>query len=292
MLQYVNDLFGNLKDESEMIKSYLVMNKISPFFYDIAQINKVSSKKFFAELLKEKHDDYLKNPKRIPDFDTLMFFKLISLLYPTSDFRHPLTTPSLRFMSEILTTCKFRDAYSISRGLFATTLILEYTALSKRYVPAAVNFLRGILYLCAKTTVLNTIQVVPPFRLHKDAKILNLEDDCSKLDAGWKMKRTDFFTDSIDNEFKIRTALNATVMLKEFFDNCNEMEAQECIFEPHIQLLSRLDLELYPTKVASAIEGILKYMKGSLEVKTFSPLTIEKPKPKTLRLYEPDIQEV
>ncbi|XP_063389336.1 nucleolar protein 14 homolog [Cydia fagiglandana] len=292
MLQYVNDLFSNLTNEGELMKSFLIFNDITKHFYDIAHINKVSSRKFFAELLKEKYDAYRKKPKRIPDMDTLIFFKLISILYPTSDFRHPLTSPSLTFMSQILHSCRFRDAYSISRGLFLVTLILEYTVLSKRFVPSAINFIRGILYLSAKTTVLNPIKVVPPFRLHKDAKILNLEDDCSKLKGEWKMSLNDLLTDTIDNGFKIRTVYNSIMILREFFEHCGEIEAQECIFRPHIQLMSRLDVELYPKKIASAIEETIKYMKGTLEVKTYTPLTSAKAKPKVLRLYEPDIQEV
>lgn len=292
MLQYVNDLFSNLTNEGELMKSFLIFNDITKHFYDIAHINKVSSRKFFAELLKEKYEAYRKKPKRVPDMDTLIFFKLISILYPTSDFRHPLTSPSLTFMSQILHSCRFRDAYSISRGLFLVTLILEYTVLSKRFVPSAINFIRGILYLSAKTTVLNPIKVVPPFRLHKDAKILNLEDDCSKLKGEWKMSLNDLLTETIDNGFKIRTVYNSIMILREFFEHCGEIEAQECIFHPHIRLMSRLDVELYPKKIASAIEETIKYMKGTLEVKTYTPLTSAKAKPKVLRLYEPDIQEV
>lgn len=292
MLQYVNDIFSNLNDEGEIMKSFLIFNKLVPHFYDLAHTNKVSSKKFMCDLLKEKHDKFKKNPKKVPDLDTLIFFKLISLLYPTSDFRHPVTTPSLIFMSEILASCRFKDAYSVSRGFFVNALILEYTVLSKRFVPAGVNFLRGVLYLSANTSVLNPIQVVPPFRLHKDVKILNLEDDCSKVTFENKMSAKDLIRTEIDNAFKITCLYNCVLMLKEFFDNYNDLEAQEAIFEAHIKLLGRLDIDLYPKKVRSTVSEVLQHMKESLEVKTFTPLAREKVRPKALRLYEPDIQEV
>ncbi|XP_013165719.1 PREDICTED: nucleolar protein 14 [Papilio xuthus] len=292
MLQYVNDIFSNLNDEGEIMKSFLIFDKLVPHFYDLAHTNKVSAKKFICDLLKEKHDKFKKNPKKVPDLDTLIFFKLVSLLYPTSDFRHPVTTPSLIFMSEILTYCRFKDAYSVSRGFFVAALILEYTALSKRFVPAAVNFLRGILYLSANTSVLNPIQVVPPFRLHKDVKILNLEDDCSKVAFETKMSAKDLIRTDIDDAFKITCLLTCVLMLKELFDNYNDLEAQEAIFEAHIKLLGRLDLDLYPKKVRSTVSEVLQHMKESLEVKTYTPLAREKVRPKALRLYEPDIQEV
>ncbi|CAK1594754.1 unnamed protein product [Parnassius mnemosyne] len=292
MLQYVNDLFSNLRDDGEAMKSFLVFDKLVPHFYDLAHTNKVSSKKFMCDLLKEKHDKFKKNPRKVPDLDTLIFFKLVSCLYPTSDFRHPVTTPSLLFMSEILTHSRFKDAYSVSRGLFITALILEYTVLSKRFVPAAINFLRGILYLCANTSILNPIQVVPPFRLHRDVKILNLEHDCSNMAVQHKMAVKDLVDKDITDSFKVSCLLNCVLMLKEYFNNCNDMEAQEAIFEAHIKLLGRVDLDLYPNKVKSMVTEVLQHMKESLEVKTYTPLAREKVRPKALRLYEPDIQEV
>uniref|UniRef100_A0A2A4JTG3 Nucleolar protein 14 homolog n=1 Tax=Heliothis virescens TaxID=7102 RepID=A0A2A4JTG3_HELVI len=292
MLQYINDIFTNLKEESDVIKSFLIFDRLAPHFYDLAPTNKVSTKKYIVELLKEKYGNFKKRQKRIPDMDTLIFFKLISILYPTSDFRHPVTTPSLIFMSEILTHCRFNDAYSISRGLFVTTLILEYTMLSKRLVPSAINFLRGILYLSASTTILNPIQVIPPFRLHKDSNLLNLEENCSKMDVDSKMAARDLTLTELNDDFKIRCLSSSMGILKEFFDYFNDIEAQVYLFEPHLRLIGRIDLEMYPIKVAHRVNQIVKYMKAGLEVKTFTPLCREKKRPKALRLYEPDIQEV
>lgn len=292
MLQYINNIFTGLKDESDVLKSLLTFDKLAPYFYDLAHKNKVSTKKYIVELLKDKYGNFKKRQKRVPDLDTLIFFKLISLIYPTSDFRHPVTTPALIFMSEILISCKFNNAYSIPRGLFVTTLVLEYTTLSKRLVSPAINFLRGILYLCANTSVLNRIEVVPPFKLHRDAKILNLDNDCSKMEVVNKMAAKDFVMADIDDDFKIRCLLTCTGILKEFFDYFNDIEAQQYLFEPHLKLIDRIDLELYPKKVNKAISGIVQHMKSTLEVKTFTPLCREKPRPKALRLYEPEVKEV
>ncbi|XP_039760632.1 nucleolar protein 14 homolog [Pararge aegeria] len=292
LLQYTHDLFSNLNTESDIIKSFLVFDKIVPYFYDLIHVNKVSTKKFIVELLKEKYDQFKRKPKRVPNLDTLVFFKLVSLLYPTSDFRHPVTTPSLIFMTEILAFSRFRDAYSVSRGFFIVSIILEYTVMSKRFVPEALNFLRGIFYLCANTSVLNPVQVVPPFRLHRDVKILNLEHDCTKMAVEEKMAGKDLLLTDIDDSYKIRCLLTSTLMLKEFFDNYNDFEALAAIFEPHIQLLGRVDLELYPVKVERKVSEILQYMKQTLEVKTYTQMAKEKVRPKALRLYEPDIQEV
>lgn len=292
LLQYTHDIFSNLKEEAEIIKSFLIFDKLVPFFYDLVHLNKVSTKKYIVELLKEKHDKFKRNPKKVPDLDTLVFFKLISILYPTSDFRHPVTTPSLCFMAEILTLSRYRDAKSISRGFFLVALVLEYTFLSKRYVPSALNFLRGIFYLCANTSILNPIQVVPPFRLHKDVKILKLERDCSDLFVDLKMAAKDLVLTDVNDSFKIKCLYTAVAMLREFFDNYIEIEALNAIFEPHVQLLARIELDLYPKTVKEKVSEVLQYIKQTLEVKTYTQMAREKVRPKALRLYEPDIQDV
>lgn len=56
----------------------------------------------------------------------LIFFKLVSVLFPTSDFRHPVVSPCLIFMSQILLRARIKKYRSdISKGLFICTLILE-----------------------------------------------------------------------------------------------------------------------------------------------------------------------
>ncbi|CAH1641380.1 unnamed protein product [Spodoptera littoralis] len=130
------------------------------------------------------------------------------------------------------------------------------------------------------------------FALHKDSKILNLEEDCSKMDVEGKMAARDFTLTEINNDFKIRCFSTSMGILKEFFDYFNDIEAQVYLFEPHLKLVGRIDLDLYPAKVANRANQIVKYMRAGLEVKTFTPLTREKKRPKALRLYEPDIQEV
>lgn len=55
----------------------------------------------------------------------LIFLKIVSLLFPTSDFRHPVVTPSLVFMQEILFNCKIQSSIDVSSGLYLTTLLLE-----------------------------------------------------------------------------------------------------------------------------------------------------------------------
>jgi nucleolar protein 14 len=55
----------------------------------------------------------------------LVFLKLISHLFPTSDFRHPVVTPACVFMCQMLYQCKVKTTRDVATGLFLVTLILE-----------------------------------------------------------------------------------------------------------------------------------------------------------------------
>ena len=54
-----------------------------------------------------------------------MFLKLVSHLFPTSDFRHPVATPAFVFMCQMLHQCKVKKYQDVATGLFLVTLIVE-----------------------------------------------------------------------------------------------------------------------------------------------------------------------
>ncbi|XP_033318216.1 nucleolar protein 14 homolog [Bombus bifarius] len=78
-----------------------------------------------------QHHDFDKNKKNYPGLDILIFFKLVSLIFPTSDFRHPVTIACAIFMSEILLECRIKNEIDISKDLFILTLILDSYILYK-----------------------------------------------------------------------------------------------------------------------------------------------------------------
>uniref|UniRef100_A0A8C4PZH6 NOP14 nucleolar protein homolog (yeast) n=1 Tax=Eptatretus burgeri TaxID=7764 RepID=A0A8C4PZH6_EPTBU len=75
----------------------------------------------------------------------LLFLKLISIIFPTSDFRHPVVTPAMVYMSQVLTQCPVQNLRQLSVGLFVCNLFLEFVSLSRRLVPELLTFLHGSL---------------------------------------------------------------------------------------------------------------------------------------------------
>uniref|UniRef100_A0A8C1YCE0 NOP14 nucleolar protein homolog (yeast) n=1 Tax=Cyprinus carpio TaxID=7962 RepID=A0A8C1YCE0_CYPCA len=83
----------------------------------------------------------------MPDLDMLVLLKITALLFPSSDFRHPVTTPAFLFLSQALTRCAVVSLEDVCKGLVLCCLALEYVSLSQRIFPELLNFLLGLLHL-------------------------------------------------------------------------------------------------------------------------------------------------
>lgn len=55
----------------------------------------------------------------------LVFLKLSCLLFPTSDYRHPVVTPAVNFMSHVLSGVRVNSRSAVANGLYVAALLLE-----------------------------------------------------------------------------------------------------------------------------------------------------------------------
>jgi len=147
------------------------------------------------------------------------------LLFPTSDFRHPIITPCLVFMSQILLKAHIKKYRSdISKGLFICTLILEYTILSKRFAPSVINFLRGIIYIATPADLTQKMKIIPPFKTACKALVINKTEDTIDPNST-HMFASDLIREELDDEFRIKALLTAVNLLTEFKNQLQELEA-------------------------------------------------------------------
>ncbi|KAG6798512.1 nucleolar protein 14 [Apis mellifera caucasica] len=294
ILQHLNN--HAMEDDVEsVVKCFQIVDRLSPFLYDLAHLNPENTKFVVQAIIKEKHKEFEKNKKKYPYLDTLIFFKLVSLIFPTSDFRHPITTPCLIFMSQILFRCQVKNKVDISKGLLICTLILEYTVLSKRFPPSVINFLRGIIYISTPKCLIQGIKMIPPFKKTGElSNLLILDEDQTNLDIdpiNMLMKASDLVDGPLDDNFKIRALLTAINLLCEFKNHFEKLETVYSIFEPILKLLEANFFDKYPFKVKKCVERLRKELK-ELKNKKLEYLVVEKKKPKPLRLYEPRIETI
>ncbi len=71
--------------------------------------------------------------------------KVLTKIYPVTDYRHNITTPIFILFAESLATLPIRGGRDIISGLVVVSMLLEFTQESKRYIPEILSFLHAIL---------------------------------------------------------------------------------------------------------------------------------------------------
>ena len=297
LLQHVNDTAAAAIVRTAE-QTFSIVDQITPFLYDLSHINAAETTKCFLEVIKEKQADYRAQEKQYPTLDTLVFFKMASDLYSTSDFRHTVVTPTIIFISQLLARCRVADRKDIASGLFLITCILDYTKMSNRFLPAALNFLNGVIYLCVRKRPIQQLKVIPPFKsvgIQNSLLVLSGEESPEVLTRMCKndklLRSTDLVDTSIDESFKVR-ALHTTLLMA-----CNALEmlventGAKFFAAPLENIIGRLDCTEYPGFIKEAVTKCQKLI-DSIGDQNLSYLVPGVKKPKQLRMLEPKIERI
>ncbi|KAF5303825.1 hypothetical protein FQA39_LY09810 [Lamprigera yunnana] len=283
LLQYINDLDLSVN----ISNSFNIFSFLVPHIFDLAQMKQENAQTSIAGVLKEKQKDYRKNKRLYPDISVILYLKLISCLFPTSDYRHPVVTPSIVFIDQMLFKCKVKTRKDIAYGLFLVTLILEYTMLSKRYLPSAISFLAGLLYMAIPKRTVQILKVVPPFKFNSSGLVLSR----SCCINSFKLELRDLVETEISEDFKVRSLYSALKVLSEFNQNFKELSSNREIFSLVVKYLEQIPSHNYPLEVQQEMTSLTNSLKLTLDKKLYYIVNEEK-RPKALRLYEPKIEKI
>ncbi|XP_014121624.2 nucleolar protein 14 [Zonotrichia albicollis] len=240
----------------------------------------------------------VKGRATLPALDTLIYLKIVSLLFPTSDFWHPVVTPAFIYMSQLLTKCRITTLQDVIKGLFICCLFLEYVSLSRRFVPELINFLLGVLHISLPKSQAQGYTVVHPFTpVGKNLELLLV---CDKEDLkSWEKQSVPL---SIVTRLKeaSRTEINHTRLscLALCFDLIKKCAAlyeslpsfHEIMHPVRILLTKHMPVNEYPEKMQEWYHSALKELEN--KVKHYTPLVCEKKKPVPLKQYTPKIVKV
>ncbi|XP_028129289.2 nucleolar protein 14 homolog [Diabrotica virgifera virgifera] len=291
ILQYINDLFSEDMNTKTMKNNFDIFKRLVPEIYDLTKLIPDSSHASVLEVIKEKFEEFKKTPKVFPGIEVLVFLKLVGVLFPTSDFRHQIVTPCYVFMEQILTKCRVKQRNDIAYGLFVSSLVLEYTALSKRYLPAVINFLSGLLHMAVPKTGVRLLKIPPPFKSTSTHLVLIENFSLEELPS-MKLDATDFCEVEITAEYQVRALYNIGKLLEQFLDHYKLLSSHVEIFEKALKYLELIPLSSYPTIVQNSLKQLIDSLKRSKDERKLEYLVMESARPKALRLYEPRIQPV
>ncbi|NWI13789.1 NOP14 protein, partial [Crypturellus soui] len=240
----------------------------------------------------------VKGRATFPGLDTLIYLKITSLLFPTSDFWHPVVTPAFVYMSQLLTKCRITTLQDVVKGLFICCLFLEYVSLSKRFVPELINFLLGILHISLPKKQAQGYTVVHPFTpVGKNLELL-LVSDKKDLES-WQKQNLPL---SILTRLKemSRTEMNHIRLscLALCFDLIKKCAAlyeslpsfHEIMHPVRILLTQHLPVSEYPEQMQEWYNSAVRELQN--KVKHYLPLVCEKKKPEPLKQYTPKIVKV
>lgn len=103
-----------------------VVDRLNQQLFDLAQQMPQHAATAFIERLEKAQTSYkeqLSVTSQYPDIKSLMMLRSLGHVFPTSDFSHPVVTPALLYMTEILAQGEIRSEIDIGRGLFLIQLL-------------------------------------------------------------------------------------------------------------------------------------------------------------------------
>uniref|UniRef100_A0A7G3ARY3 Putative nucleolar protein n=1 Tax=Lutzomyia longipalpis TaxID=7200 RepID=A0A7G3ARY3_LUTLO len=200
-----------------------------------------------------------------PGMDTLIFLKLIPLLFSTSDFRHSVATPAFIFISQILTHCEFQRRTDFARALLLISTILEFTNLSKRFLPAVTVCLTQILALCVPRRAVEVIKLIPPFKKEMRMSLVLDEEPPKVPERELKMTSEDLIETKVTQSFRVRLLHVTLGLCRCFLEQQMASPAAKYIADDIEGHLERIPLEKYPEETQKLAQMVKDQIKGITE---------------------------
>uniref|UniRef100_A0A672LV99 NOP14 nucleolar protein homolog (yeast) n=1 Tax=Sinocyclocheilus grahami TaxID=75366 RepID=A0A672LV99_SINGR len=210
----------------------------------------------------------VKGRAAMPDLDMLVLLKITALLFPSSDFRHPVTTPAFLYISQ----CAVVSLEDVCKGLILCCLALEFVSLSQRFFPELLNFPLGLLHLTLPNKHNTGYTVVSPFR-----RASHSSQNPSGESSG---------------ERPLLSVIDSCLdLVKRCTSLYKDLPSFAHIFQPiRTLLLKHLPVEGYPAPIQDLHREILEAIPE--QPSQHAPLVFKKKKPIPLKLFTPKIVQI
>ncbi|XP_068132460.1 nucleolar protein 14 [Hyperolius riggenbachi] len=298
LLDYMTDL---AEQETPDLKT---VDKLTVPLYNLCQMFPEAAAECVRDILRDiarTLDEAIESKGRaaFPALHVLLYFKITAVLFPTSDFWHPVVTPAVTVMSQLLTKCPVTSLEDVAAGLFICCMFLEYVSLSQRFIPEVINFLLGVLHLATARQPTVSYVLVPPFRLHGKSSELLLTGSEEDVKS-WK--KTHLPLTAINglntentteiNHFKLTCVAMNLDLVKRCVDMYKSLPAFKEIFNPiTILIRDHLPRSTLPTAIQDLCSIILADIERH-EKKAYTPLVLEKQGPVPMKMFTPKIMPV
>lgn len=271
-----------------------------PLLYDMTRrLGGGASGAVWQHLLRARYSVFAKRRRGgFPAAHTLLMLRTAVLLFPPSDHRHPVTLPTILFLSHLLTRCQVTDLTQLARALFVVSLLVECTSLSCRLVPEALVCLQSLLFTaCGESAAsrpeLAGLVTLPYTSSGQSSRLLRLENSCVQISADqWKLSLSDLSSGGDDggDHFRLRATHVLFQLLSRLLHQYRELPAASELFTPAAKLAAALPKQLYPESIRCLISTFISSVERLSRGVRFTLARADR-KPKPLPLYEPDFTD-
>jgi len=284
LLQLVQDTALALDSPSKAGSCLATLDVLSTRLFRLVGLFQQEAGVVMQELVKEKFSEWWELPRRrMPGPDTLIFLQLVHLLFPTSDYRHPVATPALTFATAVLSTVRPTDRASVASAILLCTIVLQYTSLAKRFCPELVNCLLGLLFVAGEKH-----KVRPPAPCKGGALLLLSTPATSCAPSNLRLTETVSVKD-IDDTFKVEAMEASLKLLQKVIGLTSDLASSKEIFQPFEPVLDAIDRSKYPVHIVKAMETVASAI-GDMGEKQGRVVRPAKQVP-MLRMMEPELEE-
>ncbi|XP_037385690.1 nucleolar protein 14 [Talpa occidentalis] len=297
LLEYVGDLAT--RDPPDLT----VIDKLVVQLYSLCQMFPEAASSATRFVLRDAMHDVeelveAKGRAAFPGLDVLVYLRITGLLFPTSDFWHPVVTPALLCMSQLLTKCRVLGLPDVVKGLFVCCTFLDYVSLSRRLIPELLNFLLAVLRMAAPGGPGQGRPPAHPVKaLGKSAELLLVSDDedvatwqRSSLSLQWASGlRAQTRTEA--NHARLSCLAVCLDLLRRCALTYGPLPAFHDLTQPLRALLEQhLARGVRPPELQALYRSVLAEMRA--QERRYRPLVCARSRPAPLRLFTPRLVRV
>lgn len=158
-------------------------------------------------------------------------------------------------------------------------------------MPAAINFLSGILHMAIPKTGVKLIKVLPPFKA-VSSHLVVVEDFSSIVFDDSKISCSNLLSLEIDESFKVEVFCTSIKILEEFHSHYEDLPSCVEIFSSVLRYLEAIPMDKYPEIARKLHSRFLNTLRNSRDHRSLPYLVSKPKKPKALKMLEPKFEQM
>jgi len=153
---YVSQIEKSHAEEKHV--DFSMLNAIYDHIFGLSELMPKHAISEFKNHLRAMHTDLLNRLSTgaesfgYPSSSDLLFLKLISNIFPVTDFQHSVSTPANVYIHQCLADCQIRSLRDVASGLYLCATAIHYNQEAERFSPEVVTFLTNVLKTVTATS--------------------------------------------------------------------------------------------------------------------------------------------